>query len=512
METKIIGIFVCMLFITLPAVSATDTTVESLLQPPVEWEKTYGSPFAGSGYYVQQTSDGGFIATGVLFITGGTDPELFLIKTDVGGNLQWSQTYGGATPFDCGYCVQETSDGGYIITGVYHGYGLWLIKTDGNGNQQWNKVFTSLSFDSSYCVQQTADGGYVIVGGFTYAPGPPDVWVIKTDSFGNQIWDKKIGGGNSEYGHCIRQTMDGGYIVVGYTSSFGAGQEDVYLVKLDGSGNPVWSQTFGGVNDDRGNSVRQTTDGGYIIAGNTKSSGAGQSDVYLIKTDSGGNPVWSQTFGGGNDDEGKSVRQTSDTGFIIAGTTNSYGSGNSDIYLIKTDSTGTKLWDDTFGGTGFDFGECSDETADGGFIITGTKFTSYSELCLIKIGYNQPPAVPTINGPTNGKAGTKYTYTFTSTDPNGHLVSYYIDWGDGTTLWSPYLPSGTTFSESHTWNTKGTYTIQSKTKDIYGLESGMGTLSVTMPCSYNLPFMHLWERLFERYPNAFPLLRHLMNY
>lgn len=519
MEKKILVIFVCTLMMSvavLPITNATenkktikinDSNIGLLLQPPIEWEKTYGSPFAGSSYYVQQTSDGGFIATGVLFTTGGADPELYLVKTDAGGELQWSQTYGGASPFDCGYCVQQTSEGGYIIAGVYHGWGLWLIKTYSNGNQQWNKIFNSSNFDTAFYVQQTGDGGYVIAGGYTYTPGPPDMWIIKTDSFGNQQWERKVGGGNAEYGHCIRQTTDGGYIVVGYTDSYGAGLEDTRLVKLDSGGNISWIQDYGGTLDDRGNSVRQTNDGGYIIAGYTKSFGAGGSDVYLIKTDGSGNLLWSQTFGGGNDDEGNSVRQTSDGGYLICGTTQSFGSGNTDIYLIKTDSNGVKLWDKILGGTGFDFGQCADETTDGGYIITGTKFTTYSEFCLIKIGYNQPPSTPIINGPTIGKPGIKYTYNFTSTDPDGDSVSYYIEWGDGTTIWSPIMPSGATFSDSHIWSAKGTYIIKAKAKDVYGAESGWATLSVSIPRAYNTIIF----RLLEQIPCMLQILRHLKS-
>jgi len=250
MKKKLMIGIISILMLVVPILSAVNiekqqtlfsntSLISSGLQPPIQWEKTYGSPSPGSSYYVQQTSDGGYIATGVVYITGGTDPEVFLVKTDSAGNQIWSQTYGGATPFDCGYCVQQTNDGGYILACIYHGYGLWLIKTDANGNLQWNKIFTSLMMDTAYSVQQTADNGYILVGGYTYAPGPPDVWVIKTDSIGNLQWDKKLGGGSTDYGHDIRQTSDGGYILVGYTNSFGSGDNDVWLIKLAADPNNI---------------------------------------------------------------------------------------------------------------------------------------------------------------------------------------------------------------------------------------------------------------------------------
>lgn len=455
-----------------------------LSQPPIQWEKTYGSPYAGFGYFVQQTNDGGYIATGVLYIDGGTNAQVYLVKTDANGNTLWSQTYGNTPNLECGYCVQQTTDGGYIIAGCHGGYGLWLLKTDSNGNQQWSQIFNGPMLDSAYSVVQTTDGGYAIVGGYTYSTGPPDAWVIKTDSNGNQQWERKVGGGSSEYGHCIRQTNDGGYIVAGYTDSFGAGQEDARLFKLDSSGNIVWIKNYGGNLDDRGNSVRQTSDGGFIMVGFTKSFGAGQADVYLIKTDSSGNLVWSQTYGGTSDDEGNSVRQTSDGGYIIGGTTQSYGAGGVDVYLIKTDAVGTKQWDDTYGGTGNDDGQCVQQTIDGGYIIAGTKFTSYDEFWLIKLGYNQPPNKPAKpSGQINGKVGVSYTYSSTTTDPDVDQIYYWFDWGDGTNSgWVGPHASGATGSASHTWTTKGNYQIKVKAKDVFGYESPWSDpLSVTMP-------------------------------
>ena len=503
-----------MLLLLVPIISPTTTTqistttMSTLYQPPIEWEKTYGSPESGMSYFVQQTTDGGYIATGVIYTTGGTNPELYLVKTDANGNLQWSQIFGGAPTFDCGYCVQQTTDSGYIIAGCYHGYGLWLIKTDSSGNQQWNQVFSSLSLDTAFSVQQTNDGGYILVGGYTYAPGPPDVWVIKTDSAGNQLWDKKIGGGNAEYGHCIRQTTDTGYIITGYTDSFGAGQEDVYLLKLDNAGNTVWSKTFGGNNDDRGNSVRQTTDGGYIVAGYTKSFGAGQADVYLLKTDASGNLIWSQTFGGASDDEGNSVRQTPDSGYIICGTTQTFGGGGVDIYLIKIDSTAAKQWDTTYGGPGNDDGQCVDTTTDGNYILACTKYTTYTEFWLIKLGIpsNHPPNQPAKpTGPTNGKTGTPYTYNASTIDPDGDNVYYWFDWGDGTNSgWVGPYASGATGNATHTWTTKGTYNIIVKAKDDpHAAESPFSPpLSVSMPRNKitNQPILRsIWNILHQSF-------------
>jgi hypothetical protein len=215
-------------------------------------------------------------------------------------------------------------------------YDVYLIKVDVNGNMQWSKTFGGSGGDEGFSVQQTRDGGYIIVGRTeSYGAGGSDVYLIKVDVNGNMQWSKTFGGRGDDWGRSVQQTRDGGYIIVGWTTSYGAGGRDVYLIKVDVNGNMQWSKTFGGSGDDWGFSVQQTRDGGYIIVGVTTSYGAGWYDVYLIKVDVNGNMQWSKTFGGSGDDEGFSVQQTSDGGYIIVGYTKSFGAGGADVYLIK---------------------------------------------------------------------------------------------------------------------------------------------------------------------------------
>jgi hypothetical protein len=253
--------------------------------------------------------------------------------------MAWNKTFGGPGN-DYGHSARETSDGGYVIAGSTDSYGsgsgdVWLIKTDSSGNATWDKTFGGPSEDHGYSVQQTSDGGYVIAGSTdSYGAGSGDVWLIKTDSSGNATWDKTFGGSGVDWGHSVRQIPDGGYIIAGYTGSYGAGG-DAWLIKTDSSGNMAWNKTFGGSGDDYGHSVQQTSDGGYVIAGSTDSYGSGNDDVWLIKADSLGNAVWDKPLGGTDSDYGWSVQQTPDGGYIIAGYTGSYGAGGYDIWLIK---------------------------------------------------------------------------------------------------------------------------------------------------------------------------------
>ena len=259
--------------------------------------------------------------------------------------ITFVKTFGGSS-FDLAHSVQQTMDGGYIITGETESYGtgdydFWLIKTDLVGNELWNQTYGGSSDDRAYSVQQTTDGGYIIAGyTSSYGVGGYDFWLVKTDAYGNEQWNQTYGGSSDDRAYSVQQTMDGGYIIAGYTLSYGAGSWDFWLVKTDAYGDEQWDQTYGGGSEDVAHSVQQTTDGGYIIAGHTSSYGVGNYDFWLVKTNAYGNEQWNQTYGGNVTDVAHSVQQNIDGGYIIAGYTSSYGAGGYDFWLVKTDAYG----------------------------------------------------------------------------------------------------------------------------------------------------------------------------
>ena len=307
-----------------------------------EWIRTYGGEGYDYGSCVQQTSDGGYIIVGYSDITGGAYYDFYLVKTNSLGDTLWTRGYGGSN-HDYGRCVQQTSDGGYIVVGTTYSFGpgysgIWLLKTDASGDTLWTRTYGDTYYDYGWSVQQTPDGGYIVGGTGALGTGGYDFYLVKTDSSGDTLWTRGYGGTSDDYGRCVQKTSDGGYIVAGYTESFGAGDFDVYLVKTDSSGDTLWTRTCGGSDREYGRSVDQTSDGGYIVTGETKSFGTGSNyDVYLVKTDSSGDTLWTRRYGGDWNEEGWSVQQTSEGGYIIAGTTNSFGAGNWDVYLLRVE-------------------------------------------------------------------------------------------------------------------------------------------------------------------------------
>jgi len=340
----------------------------------VRWAVTFGGTNIEYGNAVCLSPDGGYVITGVTESYGAGSWDAYLIKTDSSGDTLWARTFGGIHT-DQGCSVQPTADGGYVITGIADSsvsQDIWLIKTDAEGNQVWARTFGGPDADHGYSVQPTSDGGYIIVGETWSFANKYDACLIKTDASGTEEWTETFGGAGFDEFYSVRQTADGGYVVAGGTEPESAGLSDVWLIKVDESGDEEWTKTFGGSGNDYANSVEQTSDGGFIVVGSTNSYGAGYFDAYLTKTDADGNQVWAKTFGGTGGEGGASVRQTSDGGYVIAGSTESFGNGQGDAWLVRTDASGNELWSTALGGPDWDCGSSVVVAPNGGYVMCGT--------------------------------------------------------------------------------------------------------------------------------------------
>lgn len=306
--------------------------------------------------------------------------SILLIVQLVNAQIPFQKCFGG-TNTNSGNSIQQTNDNGYVAVGYTEAFGagafdVFIIKTDTSGNPVWKKAIGETSSDFANDVQQTSDSGFIVCGysisSFSGGFAGENIYLIKLNSNGNILWSKIIGGAGNERANSVRQTSDGGFLIAGTTDSWGAGGKDFYLVKTDANGTISWTKTFGGALDDVANSVKQTSDGGYIVAGETNSFGAGDIDYYLIKTDALGTLIWSKSFGGGGSDWLYSVVQASDDGYVMGGYSISFlGAGEADAVVIKTDSLGNILWSKTYGEQYGDVALSMVRTNDNGYVLAG---------------------------------------------------------------------------------------------------------------------------------------------
>ena len=311
------------------------------------WFTTFGGTGVDAVYSVRQTSDGGYIATGNTNSFGAGSQDIWLIKIDGERNVTWQKTYGGSA-YDYANSVQQTADGGYIIAGSTESFGVasedvWVLKLDGNGDVVWQKTYGGdANYDYANSIQQTADGGYIVAGFTTsFGEGNGDAWVLKLDGNGDVVWQKTYGGSGTDFAYFVQQTAEGGYIVAGFTRSFGESNGDAWLLKLDQDGNVTWQKAYGSTGTESANSIQQTSDGGYIVAGTTTTFSTGPRDAWLLKLDQDGNVTWQKTYGGIDYDLIFFIQQTTDGGYIAAGITSSFGAGAQDAWLLKLDEHGS---------------------------------------------------------------------------------------------------------------------------------------------------------------------------
>lgn len=313
-----------------------------------EWQKTYGGDETDGwmSVYIEKTSDGGYIVAGDTYSAGSGSSDALILKLSSNGNIQWQKTYGGAKYDDVRGDIQQTIDGGYIVIGTFQqrrGYtDVWVLKLRPNGEVEWQKTYGDHGYQYGDSIQQTADGGYIVGCSDREKSfdGKVNPWILKLSSEGEIEWQRTYLGHNrdSSFFCKIQQTSDGGYIVADHTDVGGAGQNDFWILKLKPKGNIEWQKTYGGSGNDEARRIQQTSDGGYIVEGYTDSFGAGEINCWVLKLRPNGNIQWQKIYGSGDfTDVAFAIQQTADKGYVIGG----YKNKNTSVMLVfKTDKNG----------------------------------------------------------------------------------------------------------------------------------------------------------------------------
>ncbi|APQ17442.1 hypothetical protein [Maribacter hydrothermalis] len=388
----------------------------------LDWIKNFGGNQDDSAQAIIKTIDGGYAILGYTGSINGDvltkneeENDYWLLKLDKDFNLKWNKTYGGSKD-DIGQSLAQTSDGGYILTGYAMSsdgdatnnegfHDNWILKLNAQGVLEWESSYGFSGHDHSYDIIEATQGGYFFTGFLDITSaradgntekgnsltshGVGEFWGTKIDEDGKVQWRGYFGGTNNDRAHSVVQTNDGGYVMAGFTESNDFdisntnGSYDFWVVKVDTFGNLLWEQSYGGEGIEVSYDIAKTADNGFVVVGNTFSTNGdillnhGGSDMWMIKLDEDGNLIWEQTYGGSQFDLAQAVVQSKDGGFLITGNTKSddkfstINYGENDIWVVKTNSFGTLVWQKSFGGSGLDFGHDLLENADGSIVVIG---------------------------------------------------------------------------------------------------------------------------------------------
>lgn len=437
---------------------------QAVLPPRIEWQRTFGGTNEDWPYCIVQTPDGGCIVAGDSFSgrTGNKDSDNYggrdgwVLRLDARGNKLWEANLGG-TGHEMLFSVQNTVDGGFILAGesssppsgnktspFFGNTDFWVVRLDADGNKVWDKSFGGSHTDRAFTVAPTSDGGF-LVGGVSYSladgnkTAPPfldpavtglaqDYWVVRLDAAGNKMWDKTYGGFWWDTLVDARQTPDNGFILAGFSDSAADGNKtstnfsmspDFWVVRTDGSGNMLWDKSFGGVGADQAVKIIVTDDGGFLVGGTTLSDIGGNKstpffggswDYWVVRLDADGNKLWDQDLGGEGWDLIGGIHQTPDGGFVLSGNSKSLPSGNktspllywSDLWVVRLDRDGTKLWEQSYNGTHAVGTVTLCPAKDGGYFLSaGAEATTVADFLIAKLSPD-PLVVPRLEFPVRG--------------------------------------------------------------------------------------------------------------
>lgn len=373
--TKLTGIVMLIAFFAL-ALLPTPLRAEDM---KALWSNNYGGNGVDAFQCLQETTDGGYIMVGYTYSFGKGERDIYVVKTDINGNEQWKNTYGGSGD-DSANWIEQTSDGGYIVAGYtkkkYEDKSdIWVIKLHKDGRKDWEQKFGGNNSEEAMMIKPTRDNGGYIVAGYTesYGGGGRDAYAAFLSKDGNLIWEKSFGKAGNEGFNAVIQDKDRALLLLGYTDSSGAGSRDVYLVKTSINGQLIWEKTLGGSGADSGTALIQAENDDYVITGFKYIASSNTTNVLLSRIKKDGTIIWEKSYGISAQNTGTAVHETSDKRLIVLGNTTSYGLSTNGAYLLKTDSAGNKLEEKTLGNLGPDQTNWGCPTQYGGYIIAGTK-------------------------------------------------------------------------------------------------------------------------------------------
>lgn len=398
--------------------------------------------------------------------------------------IEWQKSFGG-TVGETANSVLQTPDGGFAfagytkskdgdVTGSKGNTDYWVVKMDASGNLQWQKSLGGSDHDAQWDFQLTNDGGFVIAGqsksndgDLLQNKGEEDYWIVRLSADGNIIWQRSYGGSSEDEAYSVQQTMDGGFIVAGYSESEDGdvsgnhGEVDYWILKLDGDGNMVWQKCFGGSEEDEAYSVQEAADGGYVVVGESESTDGdvtgnhGEGDYWIIKLDDGGNLLWQKSYGGSSVDYAKMLKRTLDNGFVVAGWSASAdgdvsnNNGDTDYWIVKVDESGNLQWEKCLGGSDYDFAHAVSQAADGGYIVGG--YTHSTDLDVTGNHGSTDYWLVKLDASGNlswqktlGGSSYDQSYSVQQSDDGGYIVAGLSFSNDGDVTGNHATPVGTT--------------------------------------------------------------------
>lgn len=406
-------------FRPLLALLALVCTLDAFAQPATLWSEAYGGSENDDGYGVAATQDG-VVAVGRTRSFGAGLNDLWLVKTDLDGDTLWTRTYGG-NGADEGRGIVELANGDFLIAGKNRSPGdtgddFWLLRVDAMGHEVWSTELGGDLDDDAWDVAPIpggGGGGYAAGMTRSFGAGSYDLWLVRFGASGDSSWTRTFGGEAADGGYAVCATPDGGCAAAGFTTSSGEGEADFWLVRTDGAGQPLWTRSYGGPGEERALALATCADGGFALAGRTTSWGAGGTDAWLVRTDSDGDTLWTRSYGGAGTDYALCVRETVDGDFLVGGSTGPTGTG--DAWLLKVDSAGDELWSATWGGAGQDSFADVDVAPDGTLALAGStnsEGAGLNDVTIVRLEADGTGVSPRMDRPSGFALGVPFPNPF----------------------------------------------------------------------------------------------------